>query len=155
MKTLFVLLLSFWGTASFAHEGHTGFTHLMFNNGAIHAHATWEQGPQTQTESVLRLEWKNGVDHTPTVPNAFGVSLLMVDMGHGSAPPHVEQILDADGRPVVGAYRISKIYFIMGGKWDVLITLKNADGTQDTQAIHLDVGDSSMPMPMPMPMPKM
>lgn len=137
--SLFILSVS---VASSAHVGHRhpGGTHLTFADGAIHAHAVWEQGPRSRSESILRIEWKNGHDHSPTEPpGEFKVSLWMPDHGHGSAPTRIHRIPGDDGEPLVGVYRVSNIYFTMGGKWDVNVTLKTANGVAETKSIKVEI----------------
>ncbi len=123
-----------------AHSGHDPghMVHLIFQGGTVHAHVQWETGPRTPDESILRIEWKNGRDHTPiTAPGEFKVELWMPDMGHGSAPTTVTPIMDTDGNPVLGAYRVSNVYFTMGGAWDVRVILNLPDGTSETQTLKV------------------
>lgn len=136
------ILVSFLALVTFAAYAEPGHEHLSFANGAIHAHATWTQGPQSPAESVLRLEWKNGADHSPVEPGRFRVSLWMPDMGHGSAPTQIQRVLDERGEPILGSYDVRNVYFTMGGKWDVRVSLKLANGTEETKAfsVMLDGG---------------
>lgn len=140
MKAL-LLSLAFLSIAPFAsaHGGHAG--HLTFAGGALHAHASWETGPAVGTESILRLDWKNGADHSPAEPGTFQVLLWMPDMGHGSAPVTIDRVLAADGRAVTGSYRVSRMFFVMGGRWDVHVTVKLADGTEETRTLAVDLDD--------------
>ena len=116
-------------------------THLVFADGAIHAHCTWVKGPlESPEESFLRVDWKSGVDHTAIEPpGAFKVALFMPDMGHGTAPTQIQRILDDQGRAVLGAYQVSNIFFTMKGDWLVNVTLKSPDGKEETKAfkVHL------------------
>ncbi|HRO67668.1 MAG TPA: hypothetical protein PL182_08905, partial [Pseudobdellovibrionaceae bacterium] len=81
MKSVLVAFGLLLGGFAHAHGGHDhnnpSMTHLTFADGAIHAHATWETGPLLAEESVLRIEWKNGADHSPTEPGGFKVVLWM------------------------------------------------------------------------------
>lgn len=143
MKSLIVIASLFFGGFAFAHGGHdhdTPMAHLTFAKGAVHAHATWQAGPQVSTESLLKVEWKSGADHSPTEPpGTFEVVLWMPSMGHGSAPTQIQRVLDAQGQPLVGAYEISNMYFVMGGDWDVNLTLTYQDGTKETQTIKVNL----------------
>lgn len=144
MKSLFftvcALLLS---VSSSAHPGHGG--HLMFAGGALHAHLSWDSGPDRNGgESKMRLEWHDGATHALIEPGRpFEVSLWMPGMGHGSAPTQIQRVLDDQGQIVVGTYQVSNMYFIMPGDWDVRVTLKSQDGRQETQIwpVTVDVGD--------------
>ncbi|MGE0526538.1 MAG: hypothetical protein AB7G93_16780 [Bdellovibrionales bacterium] len=129
-----------------SHE-HRGTAHLEFANGAIHAHATWIQGPQLSPgESILQLEWKNGADHSPVEPpGIFKLALWMPHsdpgLSHGSAPTRIRQVLDNNGQPLPGVYEVYRIYFTMGGKWDVNVTLKHADGSEETKTIKVELNE--------------
>lgn len=143
MKALIVAIGLLVGGFAQAHGGHdhgTPMTHLTFAKGAIHAHATWESGPEVSNESLLKLEWKNGADHSPTEPpGVFEVVLWMPSMGHGSAPTQIQRVLDTQGQPQTGVYEISNIYFVMGGDWDVNVSLTYQDGTKETQVIKVSL----------------
>lgn len=149
MKTLiaFCSLLFLTGLA-WAHGGsdHTDqptTSHLGFAGGALHAHVTWEAGPQVSSESRMKIEWRNGSDHSPVEPpGSFRVSLFMPSMGHGSAPTQIQRVLDAQGAPLTGVFEVSNVYFTMGGDWQVKLTLNFADGSKETQVIDLNLPSS-------------
>lgn len=48
------------------------------------------------------------------------VFIWMPDMGHGSSPVKVDRLSQ-------GVYRISNVYFLMGGRWDIHIQLKQGE----------------------------
>ncbi len=142
MKGIILALGVIFSTSAFAHGGGhgPGMTHLTFANGAIHAHATWIVGPQVPQESLLKVEWKNGADHSPTVPpGPFEVVLWMPSMGHGSAPTSVLESLDTSGQPILGSYDVKNVFFLMGGDWDVNVTLTYQDGTKETKTIKVNL----------------
>lgn len=141
-----VFVSSLVGGFAWAHGGHDhgsdqgAMSHLVFAKGTIHAHATWTQGPKTAAESSLRIEWKNGADHSALdLKNAFDVVLWMPSMGHGSSPTEIHPVLDASGKAIAGSYDVTNINFIMGGAWDVNVTLHFADGTAETQKIKVNL----------------
>mgnify|MGYP000376060174 CR=1 FL=1 len=122
-----------------AHD-HMDPYHLIFSQGAIHAHADWKTGPQTSGESILRVEWQSGSAHTPSEPpGPFEVSLWMPSMGHGSAPTRIQRVLDPQGQPVEGVFEVSNMYFIMGGDWQAKVTLTYPDGHKETQIIDVSL----------------
>lgn len=111
-------------------------SHLSFYNNSVHAHLIWEVGPQVRKESVLRIEWRGGTDHKPmNPPGAFDVELWMPSMDHGSSPVKIEPIPVEVGKFPAGTYRVSKMYFVMGGEWEVRVTLKKEGANADTQRI--------------------
>ncbi len=123
-----------------AQPGHGSATDLVFANGAIYAHATWTKGPQSPDESILQIEWKNGVDHSPMEPpGTFKTVLWMPDTGHGSAPTKVQRVLDQHGQALVGVYQVSNIYFVMVGKWEIKVTLKLSDGSSQTKTFEVNL----------------
>lgn len=114
--------------------------HLTFRAGTVHLHLTWAEGPALETENVLRAEWHSGTDHSSIeAPAPFKVELNMPAMGHGSAPTQLERVLDDKGQPIPGVYNVRGLYFTMAGDWEVRVTLKAADGTEETQkfSVHL------------------
>ena len=138
MTSLFLVTFSPFANAQTYHDDNV--VELLFAKGSIHAHAIWIQGPKSPEESLLRIEWKNGVNESAVeAPGKFKVSLWMPDMGHGSSPTQIQKMFDKDGRPLLGIYRISNIYFTMGGKWEVRLTLKNGDGSEETKSFAVNV----------------
>ncbi len=140
MKTLFFAIASVLiSVPALAHPGHGG--HLMFSGGKIHAHLSWDQGPDGNGgESKMHLEWHDGATHALIEPGLpFAVSLWMPRMGHGSAPTQLQRVLDSQGQVLTGTYQVSNMYFVMPGDWDVRVTLKYQDGTEETQTWSVTV----------------
>lgn len=124
--------------SAFAHSGHEG--HLVFSEGEIHAHLSWEHGPVSSGESKMRLEWHDGATHGLTDPGLpFSVSLWMPSMdgmpsrGHGSAPTQINPVLNEKGDVVIGTYLVTNMYFLMAGDWEIRVHMKHIDGTEETQ----------------------
>jgi len=111
---------------------------LEFAQGAAKAELAWAVGPQSPEESVLLLTWRDAKGAVIAAPGAFKVSLFMPGMGHGSAPTQVEPAREANG-----AYRISRVYFTMGGDWEIRVKLKTASGQEETQSLKLNVSEES------------
>lgn len=152
MKVLILMISLLVSGLAAAHGGHDHghderpraeqprMSHLTFANGALHAHATWLAGPQVGAESILQIEWMNGADHSPIEPvGSFSVVLWMPSMGHGSAPTVINRIINPQGQPQLGAFQVSRMYFVMGGDWDVEVTLTFPDGTSETQIIKVQL----------------
>jgi hypothetical protein len=110
---LFSLCTIFFSMSAFAQPGHDG--HLVFSEGKIHAHLSWEHGPDSSGgESKMRLEWHDGATHALIEPGLpFSVSLWMPSMGHGSAPTQIQTVLNAKGDVVIGTYLVTNMYFLM------------------------------------------
>jgi hypothetical protein len=136
-----LVLLAFMLTGSLAQaHQHKPGSHLTFANGTVHAHTSWVKGPAVGSESQLRIEWRDGSTHTPAEPpGTFTVDLQMPSMGHGSSPVLITPTTDGSGKANTGAYLVTLMYFTMGGKWDVNVTLTYADGRAETQKILVDL----------------
>lgn len=106
----------------------------------VEAHLTWIQGPQVNEESILNLQFVDSASQQPAaLSSELKVTVFMPMMGHGSSPTTVTALQDAAGNSIPGAYQIAKIYFTMSGEWEVRITLKNADGTSQTQTVKVNL----------------
>ena len=113
---------------------------LPFAAGSFVASCSWTQGPNLGAESVLQVSWVSGTSQQPLeAPGSFKVALFMPAMGHGSSPTRLDRLLDDKGHPMLGAYRVSRIYFTMGGEWEVRITVRYPDGREETQAFLLNM----------------
>jgi hypothetical protein len=95
------------------------------------ASLSWTTLPSPESEAhgefVLRF-WKpsggsrNGPFASPD--QSVAVKLWMPDMGHGSSPVRVSTIRDAGSLDIPGLYRASQVYFIMPGRWEIWVQLK-------------------------------
>ena len=142
MKFIVFLTMFFFSHFGFAQfEQATSGTSLSFSNGQIKALVSWEQGPQSPDESIMQIEWQNSLGQA-IEPNSFRVILFMPAMGHGSAPTQINRVLDQDGDPRAGVFRIVNMYFTMGGDWDVQVVLISPNGSKETQVVpvHLTGG---------------
>lgn len=134
------------GQLASAHEGHNHpplAGHLSFKKNTLHLHASFPMAPVVNQESLLVLEAKDAKTHQPTDLNdTIEVVLWMPDMGHGSAPTQVERAVDANGNILPGVFNVRNVYFIMGGKWEVRVTLTDAQGAKETKSftVTLDGG---------------
>lgn len=122
---------------------------LVFQRQDVYAETSWQIGPRVYEESILKIQWRKAMDHTPIEPpGLFKVELAMPEMDHGSVPTQIQRILDSRGQPLVGVYEISNIYFSMGGDWDVNLSLLDSDGNEEIQTLKVslpkeDVGHHS------------
>ncbi len=83
----------------------------------------WEQIPTASTAGILILKTfrLNLFDQTPVeIDSTYPISLIlwMPSMGHGSSPTQTQR-LD------IGTYRISNVFFIMPGEWEMKFQIKN------------------------------
>lgn len=98
----------------------------LTTNGSYEVDLSWESGPQTGMNNVARLTVIPRGD--ATVPlQKITVTPWMTVHGHGSGnvQPVVESVLD----PAAGIYRVSNIFFVMSGPWDLKIELSNGSGS--------------------------
>ena len=129
MKALLLCLSLFLGAQAFAAD-----QRLTFADGTVLADVTWLQPPRAPEENVMLIEWKDAAGRQIEPPGAFKVVVWMPDMGHGSSPTKIARYADRSGRPTVGMYRVSDIYFTMGGYWEVQVKLRY-NGGEETQVV--------------------
>ncbi len=63
----------------------------------------------------------------PNAERVF-VKLWMPDMGHGSSPVTTAQAVEVNGSLKTGVFRSTGVFFIMGGKWEIIVQLKDSSG---------------------------
>ena len=74
--------------------------------------------------------------------------MQMGNMGHPSSKkPQVVQVSDDRPKVIPGLYRVENVYYTMGsmeGKypWEIKVTVKSADGNDETQSIKVIVPDA-------------
>lgn len=125
-SSLLLILASFSTMAAFNGQ------HLTFSEGRVHAHISWEVGPEVEKESALLVEFKTS-DHKPMVIKSdLKVVLFMPDMGHGSSPTKAKKISES-------TFKVSKVFFTMPGVWEVRLSLKNEDGTKETKVFTVQI----------------
>jgi hypothetical protein len=95
----------------------------------------WEVYPTEEKVGsfVFKTYRPNLGDGSPIVENiaeTIEVELWMPSMGHGSTPITVEQ-LD------IGTYRANRVFFIMGGDWEIRFRLKVGSEIIDQTTIPL------------------
>jgi hypothetical protein len=140
MKLFSALLCSLFFSLACAYGAPADGT-LVFEHDAQHVHLHWLAPPRVDGEAVLAVQWMNNSPHGPADPaGTFTAELWMPAMGHGSSPVTIERALDGQGRPVPGAFRVSRMYFLMEGGWEVRVTLVRANGTRETKAWPVTVG---------------
>lgn len=109
-----------------------GQERLVFSNGLL-AIAVWESAPAPRVENKLTLQFQRVSDLVAASPEeSVSVELWMPSMNHGSRPTVTKAIPG-----VVGGYEVSKIYFVMGGDWDVRVHLTAPNGQRETQSLQL------------------
>lgn len=102
----------------------------------------WQSSPnKNEYNSFLFKVYRlNRADQSP-IPvddlDHFQVVLWMPSMGHGSSPVAIEK-LDT------GTYRVSQVYFIMGGDWEIQIRAQSIETNKSSNwsivkiPIHLE-----------------
>lgn len=80
----------------------------------------WLTGPRVPNESSFDLKFFK--KDQPNEPVQFEYELFiylwMPSMGHGSSPVNIESL-----EP--GHFKVTNVYFIMGGEWQMIIQLKD------------------------------
>lgn len=78
---------------------------------------------------ILRL-WEEGADPNAGVDarGALAVYLFMPEHGHGSRPVAIERVAP-------GEYRVTEVFFIMPGNWEVRVRLTDDFGVFEETAL--------------------
>lgn len=109
----------------------------LTTNGSYEVDLAWKSGPQTGMNNVARL---TVVPHgDATVPlQKINVTPWMAVHGHGSG--NVQPVVEREGvqDPAAGIYRVSNIFFVMSGPWDLKIELSNGS-VSDSVAVPVEV----------------
>jgi|GEM_PF-1438619 len=112
---------------------------LWFSSQNLCATLTWVKKPTADEPGEFLLGfWSKGQDSNsggqalvysnPDAAKVF-VKLWMPDMGHGSSPVTTAQATQANGSPRTGFFRASQVFFVMGGKWEIIVQLKDDSGS--------------------------
>lgn len=96
---------------------------------------SWQLKPTTKQAGILVFKTYrlNQLDQTPVETELSGtadVVLWMPDMGHGSTPTKTERI-------DVGTYRVSQVFFIMPGKWEIRFQIKNENKVLESAIVEI------------------
>lgn len=99
---------------------------LEFTKSHFCASLNWEKKPTEEEAGSFVLEFHGDRDPSQFVELIYPlvVVLWMPSMGHGSAPVTVESL-------GMGQYRISKVFFIMHGDWEIKIQIKSGQDVLD------------------------
>ena len=81
----------------------------------------FDKAPTDSEENFFTLQFHNpdGVTAVALDKNV-AVILWMPSMGHGSSPVKIQKTAD-------GIYRVSKVYFIMPGDWEIRLQIKDKE----------------------------
>ncbi len=108
---------------------------LFFKTQNLCATLSWVTEPTRDVAGTFRLYFWNkdqGLAQQPFMidPDAdsVGVKLWMPDMGHGSDLVKVSKAKDEAGDLLDGIFEATPVYFVMPGKWDIIVQLKDAQG---------------------------
>lgn len=142
-KIIFSIILGI-SITSFAHVDHTSpnplKAHLVYKNNTIHIHAELMQMPTPGQEAYMKLAVRNAKDHSlMNIPDQIDVVLWMPNMNHGSAPTQLSRATDTQGFVMDDQYLVSNMHFVMGGVWEIRITLTDGNGLKETRAFKLEL----------------
>ena len=124
----------FWSSSLFAQSALQ--FELNYPDLDLSAKATFAQPPQVMVEAFMDLEIVNTTTKAPYQAQSVEVELFMPDMDHGS-----KQTTITESSP--GVYRVSDMYFLMGGLWEVRVKVTSPDGKTEQQLFELDFDPAS------------
>lgn len=92
---------------------------------------SWDRQPTENEMGTAALRFWDAALGTEAGPyvnpsKEVFVKLWMPSMGHGSSPVTTAAAKDTGGANIPGVYEASKIYFVMPGKWEIWVQLKDA-----------------------------
>jgi hypothetical protein len=108
---------------------------FLFKSQNLCATLAWVKKPSAEQPGEFLLSfWSK--DQNPNQAPSYSnpdaakvfVKLWMPDMGHGSSPVTTAQSVSANGAPESGVFRSTGVFFIMGGKWEIIVQLKDDSG---------------------------
>lgn len=120
-------------TESFEVSGPCG---LSFTNG-ICLDVTWNEKPiERQSLSLnlrtFRLNAGSSMATLEDLTETLTIEAVMPDMGHGTSPVRIEKLK-------TGVYRVSEIYFSMGGEWELRFHKRSARGDVETVTFVIEI----------------
>lgn len=124
----------FWSSSLFAQSA-LQFD-LNYTDLDLSAKATFAQHPQVAVEAFMDLEIVNATTKAPYQAQSVEVELFMPDMDHGSKQTTIIE-------PSTGVYRVSDMYFLMGGLWEVRVKITSPDGMTEQQIFELEFDPAS------------
>jgi len=109
----------------------------LTTNGSYEVDLAWKSGPQTGMNNVARLTIVPHGDATLPLQK-INVTPWMTVHGHGSG--NVQPVVEREGvqDPAAGIYRVSNIFFVMSGPWDIKIDLSSGS-VSDSVAVPVEV----------------
>lgn len=93
----------------------------------------WETYPTDSAKGSFLLKVFREQNAKPVLENIDGelkVFLWMPDMGHGSSPVQVTAV-------DVGTYRVSDVFFVMAGQWEIHFQQKVNDAVTDEAVLNI------------------
>lgn len=109
---------------------------LNFKKKGLSFSVTWEVGPSRGDNKFIMRTWNddlgtmNGPYQAPQ--ETLHVFLWMPSMGHGSTPVSIKTLSG-------GEFEISKVNFMMRGKWEIRFQLKNGNQVVDETVLPLTI----------------
>lgn len=106
----------------FTHNKHQGACNMYYSQSQLCADMAWLKTPTEQEQGSFDLKFysKESLDQLISPNFDVFVLLWMPGMGHGSSPVTVSKLSE-------GHYRVSNVFFVMKGEWEIHIQIKDGD----------------------------
>lgn len=103
-------------------------------------HGHWEVAPTVSNEvaGVLIVGFFDQNREPLQAPLIVEAKMWMPDMGHGSMPTHVKRLANSQGA-LTHEYRISEMYFLMPGHWQILLKIQNEAGETGEAVVDVNL----------------
>ncbi|MBC7466329.1 MAG: FixH family protein [Bdellovibrio sp.] len=90
----------------------------------------FDKTPNDSDENTFILQFHQpGSSVAVGVDQTIAIILWMPSMGHGSSPVKIQKIAD-------GIYRVTKVYFIMPGDWEIRLQIKDQETSNVIEQIN-------------------
>lgn len=141
MKYLILIILFSAGCAKPNYQGIVGVNpqnservyDLKFTKSGFATVLVFDETPATGKANSLSMYFSTTNSPDVILPKQdVAVSLWMPSMGHGSSPVKIS--IDANN-----VFRITEVYFIMPGDWQIVIQLKNKQTGQVEEEVRQNI----------------
>lgn len=116
---------------------------LEFPKAGLCAAISWDVMPTGETEGSFTLRfWSKATGVAADPAQTVFVKLWMkMDNGHehGSSPVTTTKKLSSPGNPIPGQYQANRVFFVMAGRWQIRVQLKQGATVVEEAIQFIDV----------------
>lgn len=108
---------------------------LKYFNGQVVAELNWLKTPTVGAKNQLKIDLKTANGQAYELDAAdIKAGLFMSDMPEmGTSQQVIVAVADPSGNPIPGIFMINSMKLSMGGRWTLILSLPNPDGSGKTE----------------------